>query len=189
MADAHEATGKQMQKKAPKKLMGADCHLSLLVAVRIIPPPKRDPAILEGQQPVVGDGDPMRVARQVMQHMYWPAKGRLGVDDPIVTEQLAEKLREHPRVCQDLQRAMKLQFIAARQVLAAACQEWNTSVVQASSAGAIGSRRHGSANRVQSDGKADVHRPLPSHARRPARSKPALCPGDIKGRSVWSLWY
>ena len=58
MPDAHKATGKQMQKKAPKKLIGADCHLSFLVAVRIILPSKGDPVIFEGQQPVVGDGDP-----------------------------------------------------------------------------------------------------------------------------------
>ena len=115
--DAHEATGEQMQKKAPKKLIGADCHLSLLVAVRIILPSKGDTVILEGQQPVVGDGDPVRVAREVMQYMLRPAKGALGVDDPVLTEQLSEKLRKHPRVCQDFQRAMKLQLIAARQVL------------------------------------------------------------------------
>ena len=64
MPDAHEATGEQMQKKAPKKLIGADCHLSFLVAVGVILPSKGHPVILEAQQPVVGDGDPVRVARR-----------------------------------------------------------------------------------------------------------------------------
>ena len=33
---------------------------------------------------MVGDGDAMGVARQIMQHMLGAAEGRLGIDDPVL---------------------------------------------------------------------------------------------------------
>ena len=33
---------------------------------------------------MVGDGDAMRIARQVMQHMLRAAEGRLGIHDPVL---------------------------------------------------------------------------------------------------------
>ncbi len=33
---------------------------------------------------MVGDGDAMRIARQVMQHMLRAAEGRFGIDDPVL---------------------------------------------------------------------------------------------------------
>ena len=94
MPDAHEATWKQMQQKAPKELIGADGHLPLLVAVGVILPSEGHSVVLEGHQPMVGDGNPVRVARKIMQHVFRPAEGRLGVDNPVLAEQLAQELRK-----------------------------------------------------------------------------------------------
>src|ERR1700740_2212007 len=33
---------------------------------------------------MVGDGDAMRIASQIMQHMFGAAEGRLGIDDPVL---------------------------------------------------------------------------------------------------------
>ena len=41
----------------------------------------------ESNQPVVGDGDAMGVGTEITQHMFGAAEGRLGVDDPVLTEQ------------------------------------------------------------------------------------------------------
>ena len=40
---------------------------------------------------MVGDGDAMRVARQIMQHMLGAAEGRLGIDDPVLSVKCAQE--------------------------------------------------------------------------------------------------
>ena len=40
---------------------------------------------------MVGDGDAMGVARQIMQHMLGAAEGRLGIDDPVLPIERAQE--------------------------------------------------------------------------------------------------
>jgi hypothetical protein len=46
---------------------------------------------IEGQQAMIADGDTMSVPAEVAQHLASAAEGRLGIDDPILPEQRAEK--------------------------------------------------------------------------------------------------
>src|SRR5208282_954142 len=48
------------------------------------PPPVRDP--------MVGDGDAVRIAGGIVQNMLGTAEGWLGVDDPVLLEELSEEL-------------------------------------------------------------------------------------------------
>ena len=41
---------------------------------------------------MVGDGDAVGVASQTMQHVLGAAEGWLGIDDPVLVEELSEKL-------------------------------------------------------------------------------------------------
>jgi hypothetical protein len=43
---------------------------------------------------MVGDGHAMGIAGQVVEHMVGAAKGWLGVDHPVLTEQLPEEVGE-----------------------------------------------------------------------------------------------
>ena len=52
-----------------------------------VSPAEGDVAVGERNQSVVGDGDTMGVGAEIAQHMFWPAEGRLGIDDPVLTEQ------------------------------------------------------------------------------------------------------
>ena len=40
---------------------------------------------------MVRDGDAMRVARQIMQHVLGAAEGRLGIDDPVLSVKCAQE--------------------------------------------------------------------------------------------------
>ena len=65
--------------------------LRCLVAVRVILPAEGDRLAIEGQEPVIGDGDPMRVPGQVLQQVLGAAERRFGVDHPLF---LAQRLQE-----------------------------------------------------------------------------------------------
>ncbi len=108
--DAHEATGQQMQQEPTEELIGADGHFLFLVAVCVVLPSEGDPIVLKRQQPVVGNGNAVRVARKIMQYVFRPAEGRLGIHDPILAEKLPEKLRKRARLVQGFQRAVELSF-------------------------------------------------------------------------------
>ena len=40
---------------------------------------------------MVGDGDAMRIASQIMQHMFGAAEGRLGINDPVLPVERAQE--------------------------------------------------------------------------------------------------
>jgi hypothetical protein len=60
--------------------------------VRIVFPEKRDPIILKRDQSMVGDGDAVRIASEIVQNMLATAEGWLGIDDPVLVEELSEKV-------------------------------------------------------------------------------------------------
>ena len=47
--------------------------------------------IVDGDNPVVGDGHAMRIAGQIVQDMFWTAKRWLRVDDPFFSKQGAQE--------------------------------------------------------------------------------------------------
>jgi hypothetical protein len=53
----------------------------------IILPTESNPVLFEGHETVVGDGDAMGVAGEIAEDMMGAAKGWLGIDDPVLTEQ------------------------------------------------------------------------------------------------------
>ena len=92
MADADQALGQNMDQESAQKLIGRKGHDLLLAAVCIVLPAKRDSIILERHQSMVGDGDAVRIAGEIVQNMLGTAEGWLGIDDPVLVEELSEKL-------------------------------------------------------------------------------------------------
>src|ERR1700687_4682603 len=86
VADADEASRKQMEEEAAQELVGRQAHDALLVAMSGVSPAETDLAVGEGNQAAVGDTDPMGVGAEVAQGMLRPSERRLGVDDPVMTE-------------------------------------------------------------------------------------------------------
>ena len=94
VADAHEAGRQQVEQKASQELFLSQGRESVLVAVGGVTPAKSDVAVGQSDQPAVGDGDAMGVGTKVAEHMFRAAEGRLGIDDPVVTEQAPQPSSE-----------------------------------------------------------------------------------------------
>jgi hypothetical protein len=92
VANADQSLGQNVNEKTSQKLIGGDRHDFLLAAVRIVFPEKRDPIILKRNESMVGDGDAVRIASEIVQNMLGIAEGWLGIDDPVLVEELSEKL-------------------------------------------------------------------------------------------------
>jgi hypothetical protein len=99
-----------VQQESPQEFVGSEGHLPLLVPVSVVFPTERHLAILEGNQAMVGDGDAMGVTGQVVQNIFGPAEGRLGVNDPVVTKQGAEQRTELLWILEDFLVPVKSEF-------------------------------------------------------------------------------
>jgi len=72
-------------------------HDPVLAAMGIVWPAEGDAIILEGHEAMVGDGDAMGVAGQVVENLFGTAERWLGVDDPVLLAKLPEKVAEGAR--------------------------------------------------------------------------------------------
>src|ERR1039457_6872657 len=103
-----------MEQEAAQELIGRQSHEPFLVAVRGIAPAESDVAIGEGDQPGVGDGDAMGVGTEIAQHMFRAAKGRLGVNDPVMAEQYPQPSSESVRLGEWQQAAVELKLTSMK---------------------------------------------------------------------------
>jgi len=76
-----------MEHEATQKLFGGNRHLALLVTVSVILPAEGDVAISHRQEPMIGDGDAVGVACQIVEHILRSAEGAFAVDDPLLTKE------------------------------------------------------------------------------------------------------
>jgi hypothetical protein len=92
--NASEPAGEHMQQKASQELIRTQGHPAFLVSVRVIPPPESDHAVVESYETMVGNGYPMRIARQVLQDVFGSAERPFCVHDPFLSEELPHELVE-----------------------------------------------------------------------------------------------
>ena len=83
--------GQNVEQEAAQELICGNGHDLLLAAPCIVFPAKRDSIILESHQSMVGDGDAMRIAGQIVQNMFRTAEGWLGVDHPVFAEEESQE--------------------------------------------------------------------------------------------------
>lgn len=84
-----------MEQESPQELLGGYGHQPLLALVRVVLPSERNFPIGKVHDPVIGDGDSMSIAGQILKHMFWPAERPLRVDHPVMTKQLAQESMEN----------------------------------------------------------------------------------------------
>ena len=108
--DANEALGQHVEEEAPEEFVGAEGHDPLLAAMGVVLPPETDLAVLEGDQPMVGNGDAMGVTGQVVQNIVRTAKGRLGVNDPVLAEEGTNQRPEKLGIAKGLLISVKSEF-------------------------------------------------------------------------------
>ena len=98
MSDAHEAAWEDVQKKASEKFLDVERHDLGAAAVGVVFPAELDDAVGEADQAGVRDGDAMRVAPEVPEHLIRPAKGPLRIDHPGRRFELADQRGEARRL-------------------------------------------------------------------------------------------
>jgi len=94
VADANQTLGQNVDQESAQEFIGGNGHDLLLAAMCIVLPSKRHSIILEGDESMAGDRNAMGIAREIMQNVFGTAEGWLGVDDPVLSEKLSQKLAE-----------------------------------------------------------------------------------------------
>jgi hypothetical protein len=82
ISDAVKSVRQHMDQEAADKLLAVEGHRLLAVAVPVILPPKRNLAVVHRQQPVVGDGDSVGVAADIVENLRRSGEGPLREDHP-----------------------------------------------------------------------------------------------------------
>src|SRR6202162_703866 len=85
MADAMEARGQHVHQEAPDELVRRERHgfPAARTFDAIVLPAERHATVIGGDEPAIGDGDAMGIARQVGEYGLWSAERPLGIDHPI----------------------------------------------------------------------------------------------------------
>jgi hypothetical protein len=96
IASAVESTGENMEEKSPDELLGRESHDLLLIVNAVVPPVELDLPILDVQQSMVGNCDPVGVEAHAVHHLLSSGEGRFGVDDPLHVAQRIQITDEKP---------------------------------------------------------------------------------------------
>lgn len=92
--DAVEAVRQSVQEKATNELTGIKRHHLGFAILPIVLQGEAHLAIGKRDQPTVDDGDAMRIAAEISQHLFGPTEWWLAVDDPVCSSKLSEALCE-----------------------------------------------------------------------------------------------
>jgi hypothetical protein len=87
VSNAHEAPGQDVEQEPAKKLDPVEGHGSLSALAGIVLVAERDLGVLERDQALIGDGDPVGVPGEVVEDLVGTAERRFGVDDPFFASQ------------------------------------------------------------------------------------------------------
>jgi hypothetical protein len=91
MADADEATGQDVEQKPAEEGGGLERGESRGVPVGAILPPEGDVVVLQRDETIVGEGDPIGIAAEVREDRLGAGQGRLAVHDPPLPRGLLER--------------------------------------------------------------------------------------------------
>ena len=110
LPNADEAPRQHVLHEASEKLHRRQRHRAPPMTVRVILPLKGHPFAVEGDQAMVADRDPMRVASQVPQHRGRPTKGRFRVHHPVSLKESIDEGVPLRRIAQRLGGTREVEF-------------------------------------------------------------------------------
>jgi len=90
-ANPDEPARQDMEHEAAQELFGGNRHLALLAAVSVVLPPEGDLAVGHGDETVIGNGDAMGIAGQVVEHMLRPSEGTFRINYPVLAKEWPEE--------------------------------------------------------------------------------------------------
>ena len=82
VANADQAGRQHVEQEAANELDRIERHDFSSGVIGVVFPVKADAAVFQSAKTVVGDGDAMRVASQILEHAPGSTEGRLDMDDP-----------------------------------------------------------------------------------------------------------
>ena len=82
VADALETVRQDVQQEPAYELVGCERHRLHPGSVAIVAPREGDAVIINREEPVIGDGNAVRVASQVGENLLGAGERSLGVDQP-----------------------------------------------------------------------------------------------------------
>ena len=106
-----------MEEKPADEFLGRKRHRFLLTFVSVVFPVEAHLTRFDTQQAIIRDRDAVGVAADVVQHLLWASKGRLGIDDPFCLSrrcQVTSKLAAIPKIFQGVE---ELQLAGIERVL------------------------------------------------------------------------
>jgi len=113
MADLDEARWQDVKQEPADELDRVERQALLLVPVGRVSPAEGHVAIVYLQQAAIGDGHPVRIASQILEHMLGTTEGCLGIDHPVESLELSEDSIERHRFLPSSERAAKPEFVSA----------------------------------------------------------------------------
>ena len=113
VADACEAARQNVHQKAADELVGREGHRFVSVSIGVVFPAERHALAVELRDPRVGDRHAMRVAGQVLEHLWCAAERWFGIDHPLSLDRLSKEPFECGCFGQRPQSAGKNQLLAS----------------------------------------------------------------------------
>jgi hypothetical protein len=84
IANSLEPVGENVKQEPTDEFVGTERHRLVTVAIAIILPAKRNPAVIDIEQAIVGDGDAVRVPCDILEDFFRSSEGWLGVNHPVL---------------------------------------------------------------------------------------------------------
>ena len=100
MPDLDKPGRQHVNQEPTDELDRLECHQLLGVVVGRVAPAERDLAILNRDEPSVGDGNAVRVIGQILEHVLRAAEGRLDAEHPFLGFERTQKAVEGFRLPQ-----------------------------------------------------------------------------------------
>jgi hypothetical protein len=82
----------------------------------VVLPSEGDAIVVEGDETMVGDGNAVGVASQVVEDMFSAAERRLGIDDPPLPEELIDEMVEAIRLSEADDRSVELELVLVKEL-------------------------------------------------------------------------
>src|SRR5271169_575945 len=93
MSYPYKTWRQDVKEESSDELGGLQSHDLLFITVSIVTPSERNLAILNLQDAVIADGDPVSISAQILKDSLGTAERRLAIDDPLfVIERTSEPL-------------------------------------------------------------------------------------------------
>lgn len=80
----HITFGQNVKQEPSDKFICFERHGLLAVSVCIVPPEEGNIAVLDGEDAVIADGDPVGISAEVLKNAFGTIKGRFAVDNPLL---------------------------------------------------------------------------------------------------------